>query len=406
MQSPPIRIKSLTPNAVDDDQIIHDVQRILLDAIQKKASDVHFEPYKKTFRIRIRVDGILHETAELSPDTAQRITARLKVISNLDIAERRLPQDGRFNIAVANDQTRDCRISTCPTLFGEKIVVRILDTQHIALDASSLGFSADQMTLFLQAIQKPQGMILVTGPTGSGKTITLYTALKQINTHEKNISTVEDPIEIELPGINQIAINPKIDFTFATALRSLLRQDPDIIMIGEIRDKETADIAIKAAQTGHLVLSTLHTNSAADAISRLMMMGASALNLAQCVQLIIAQRLVRKLCERCKKPVSAERAITPFSLEREEVHKKNLSAKSIFQPVGCDHCLQGYDGRTGIFEFLPITANITQMIANHQTSLEIAEAAKKAGLCDLRASALEKIRFGVTSVEEANRVIL
>jgi type IV pilus assembly protein PilB len=389
MQSTPTRINNHDFNnpANEDKRIIDFVQQTLTQAIEKSASDIHFEPYKTNYRIRIRVDGILHALQELSLDWPPRVTARLKVMSKLDIAERRLPQDGRFTLAINNHTSRDCRISTCPTLFGEKIVIRFLDINNIALDIDSLGFTDTQKDLFMQSIQKPQGMLLVTGPTGSGKTLSLYTALKQINTLEKNISTVEDPVEIELPGINQISINTKIDFTFAKALRSLLRQDPDVIMIGEIRDQETADIATKAAQTGHLVLSTLHTNSAAEAINRLVMMDVSAFNLAQSLLVIIAQRLVRKLCEHCKKP-------------------NNAGHHATFQAVGCPQCMNGYYGRVGLFEFLPVTSTIVNMIVQHKTALEITQTAKNSGMISLQEAALNKIQSGVTSAEEVARVIL
>lgn len=385
----------------DDNYIIHFVSKILMDAIDKGASDIHFEPYKTTYQIRIRVDGILHHFTELSLELAQRITARLKVMSQLDVAERRLPQDGRFTLPHHSEQTRDCRISTCPTLFGEKIVVRILASNQLALDISHLGLEPEQQTLFMNALKKPQGMVLVTGPTGSGKTISLYTALQILNTAEKNISTVEDPIEIELPGINQINVHPKIGLDFATVLRALLRQDPDVMMVGEIRDPDTADIAVKAAQTGHFVLSTLHTNSTAEAINRLQMLGISTGNIAHSIQLIVAQRLLRKLCPHCKQP---KLLLHPIPNDLELITQKPKT-RHFFKAVGCELCMQGYSGRIGVFELLPMTEHMTELIINNQPALVLAKENERTGMLTLRQTAFKKVCQGLTSWQEMQRVV-
>lgn len=383
----------------NDFQIINYVQQILIDAVQQGASDIHFEIYEKLFRIRMRIDGFLYDRIKPPIATSQRIISRIKVLANLDIAEKRLPQDGRFTFK--NDNlSRECRVSTCPTLFGEKVVIRILENDKVALNVDELGFEDLQKQWFLQAIQQPQGLILVTGPTGSGKSVTLYTALNILNTEEKNISTVEDPVEIQLSGINQVHTHPKIGLTFAHVLRTFLRQDPDVIMVGEIRDLETADIAIKAAHTGHLVLSTLHTNNAAESLTRLQNMGIANYNIATAVNLIIAQRLVRKLCPHCKIPKTYPHNTLEDIGFKEEIHKLNL-----FSAGNCDNCMQGYKGRLAIFEFLPITEKISAMILNHSTSSDIIRQAKTSGMITLKQSALQKIKQGLTSIEEVNFVL-
>lgn len=372
----------------DEAPIVRYVHKILLDAIHKHASDIHFEPYEKDYQIRFRIDGLLYVIANLPSHYASRITTRLKIMADLDIAERRVPQDGRFKISLKQRQKIDFRVSTCPTIYGEKIVLRILDSNKNILQIDHLGFSSIQKNIFDAALNKPQGMILVTGPTGSGKTLTLYTALNILNKTSVNISTVEDPVEIHLPGVNQVNINSKAGLTFANVLRSFLRQDPDIVMLGEIRDLETAEIAIKAAQTGHLVLSTLHTNSAVESLVRLANMGVASYNIATAITLIIAQRLVRKLCDLCKKAIK----IPAFQ-------------ESIYQAVGCDACTNGYQGREGIFELLAVTENITQLILNNCDSLTLLKHAQHEGMQTLRESGISKVKKGITSLEEINRVI-
>jgi type IV pilus assembly protein PilB len=343
------------PNSKTEDvPIIKFIDQILNDAITKHASDIHFEPYEQYCRIRFRIDGVLYEITKTEHQWAKRFSARLKIMANLDIAEKRLPQDGRFTFKSLSNQNQDCRLSVCPTMFGEKLVIRVLNPINRSLDLKYLGLDAKEEQLFLKYIHLPQGLILVTGPTGSGKTITLYTALNILNQTAKNISTVEDPVEISLPGINQVEINYKIGLDFARVLRTFLRQDPDIIMVGEIRDLETAEIAIKAAHTGHLVLATLHTNSAIASLTRLLNMGVAAFNLATALSLIIAQRLVRKLCIHCK---SLQNLPTKILAEN------NLEANAkIYAPIGCEHCNQGYQERMAIFEMLPITSNISELI--------------------------------------------
>lgn len=384
----------------NDRQIVGFVQQILFDAIQKEASDIHFEPYKTSYRIRLRVDGILHKVTQLSIDLANRITARLKIMSKLDISERRIPQDGRFTIQINSQESRDCRISTCPTLFGEKTVVRILDASKSSLCLDDLGLDPQQKALFLSTLRKPQGLMLVTGPTGSGKTITLYTALNVLNTLDKNISTAEDPVEIQLPGLNQVNVNSKVGLTFATILRAFLRQDPDVIMIGEIRDLETADIALKAAQTGHFVLSTLHTNSAAETLNRLLVMGVSNFNIVHSIQLIIAQRLIRKLCEYCKRMSSTSSALLGTDMNISDPHAV------FYEAQGCDRCMKGYSGRIGVFEFMPVTSDIMGIIANNGNAFNIADSSRKLGMNNLQEAALKKLCCGITSLEEVRRVVL
>ncbi len=430
----------ISSNTADDDErVMQVVHEVLLDAVKKGASDIHLEPYKTSYRIRQRIDGLLHKVAQLPLDLATRITARLKILAKLDISERRLPQDGRFSFEINPTEIRDCRISTCPTLYGEKTVVRILDSSKIILNLDQLGMEPAQKALFVQAIHRPQGMLLVTGPTGSGKTVSLYTALSLLNTLDKNISTVEEPVEVQLPGVNQVNVNVKTDLTFSKVLRAFLRQDPDIIMVGEIRDRETADIAMKAAQTGHFVLSTLHANSAAETISRLLMMGVSAFNMVHSLHMVIAQRLVRKLCVHCRREVDIsipdllesgfEQQLTlKFLLDNNHITSlidtenqaqiiQGKSASSLalepltkqlklYEAVGCDYCTKGYCGRTGVFEMLPITPEIANIILRNGTSTDIAAVARQMEMLNLREAALLQLLRGVTSLAEVQRIIL
>ena len=390
-------------DATEDAPIVRFVNKILLDAINNGVSDLHFEPFEKTYRIRYRRDGVLYEAARPPPTLAARITARLKVISQLDIAERRVPQDGHFKMALSRKRALDFRINTCPTVGGEKVVIRVLDPAAAHVGIEKLGYETKQQKLFTDAIQKPQGMVLVTGPTGSGKTVSLYTALDILNTEEVNISTIEDPVEINVPGINQVNVNLKAGLDFSTALRAFLRQDPDIIMVGEIRDLETAEIAIKAAQTGHMVLSTLHTNSAAETLTRLLNMGVPAFNVATTVSLIIAQRLGRRLCKECKVIEDIPKA----SLLEMGFTSADITEKTkIFGPniQGCSQCHSGYSGRVGLYEVLPITQAIGHVIMEGGSSLDILDTALKEGLQTLRRSGLNRVLDGVTSLEEINRV--
>ena len=384
----------------DDAPIVRFVNKILLDAIKIGASDIHFEPYEKAYRIRFRTDGILKEMAKPPINLATKLAARLKVMSQLDLSERRIPQDGRIKLKISKTRAIDFRVSTLPTLFGEKIVLRILDPDSAKLGIDLLGYEEDQKQLYLSALDQPQGMILVTGPTGSGKTVSLYTGLNILNTAERNISTAEDPAEINLEGINQVNVNNKVGLNFGAALRSFLRQDPDIVMVGEIRDLETAEIAIKAAQTGHLVLSTLHTNSAPETLTRLRNMGVPSFNIATSVSLIIAQRLARRLCNHCKK----EMDIPKEALLEEGFTEDEIDTVKIFGPGGCDKCNDGYKGRVGIYEVVRITNAISRIIMEDGNSIQIADAAKKEGFADLRTSALRKVKQGVTSLAEADRV--
>ena len=384
----------------DDAPIIVYINKILMDAIKKGASDLHFEPYEHKYRIRFRIDGILHEVASPPNTLSTKLSARIKVMSRLDIAEKRKPQDGRIKLKITERKSIDFRVSTMPTLWGEKIVMRILDSSSAMLGIDVLGYEEEQKKLYMDALAQPQGMILVTGPTGSGKTVSLYTGLNILNQPERNISTAEDPVEINLEGVNQVQINPKAEMTFANALRAFLRQDPDVVMVGEIRDLETAEISIKAAQTGHLVLSTLHTNSAPETITRLLNMGVPAYNVASSISLIIAQRLARRLCPKCK---------TPEQLPSEELSRQGFTAKQIedmtlYAPKGCDSCTDGYKGRIGIYEVMQITPEIAQIIMRGGNSLEIAEVSLKAGFNNLRLSGLRKAADGLTSLAEINRV--
>lgn len=392
-------IESTEDLSKDDAPVTRFINQILLEAVRKSASDIHFEPYENTYRIRFRCDGILVENNSPSSHLSRRLSARLKIMAKLDIAERRLPQDGRIKLKLNNDTSIDMRVSSLPTLWGEKIVLRLLDSSTANLDIDKLGYSEQQKDLYLNALKRPQGMILITGPTGSGKTVSLYSGLHILNTTEKNISTAEDPVEINLDGINQVQINTKIDLTFAHALRSFLRQDPDIVMVGEIRDLETAEIAIKAAQTGHLVLSTLHTNSAAETVVRLSNMGIENYNLASSLSLIIAQRLARRLCPHCKQP---------DSLSREQQEEYDLSSfDTLFKAnsEGCNECTQGYLGRIGIYEVMPFTPELSIATLQGASVRQIEQLAMQQGMDNLRTSGIKRLKNGTTSLQELNRVL-
>lgn len=390
----------VSSDAAEDAPVVRFINKILLDAIRTGASDIHFEPYEKIYRIRLRADGILKEVARPPVNIAGKISARLKVMSQLDISERRIPQDGRIKLKLSKTRAIDFRVNTLPTLWGEKIVLRILDPDSAKLGIDMLGYEEAQKALYLDALAQPQGLILVTGPTGSGKTVSLYTGLNILNTEERNISTAEDPAEINLEGVNQVNVNTRVGLTFGAALRAFLRQDPDIVMVGEIRDLETAEIAVKAAQTGHLVLSTLHTNSAPETLTRLKNMGVPAFNIATSVSLIIAQRLARRLCNHCKKPTELpKQALIDAGFSADEI-----GAFTVFQPSGCEKCNNGYKGRVGIYEVVKITEAISRLIMEGANSIQIADAARTEGFNDLRASGLLKVKQGVTSLEEVNRV--
>ncbi|MCC4264046.1 type IV-A pilus assembly ATPase PilB [Oceanimonas baumannii] len=385
----------------EDAPIVRYINKIMVDAVRKEASDLHFEPYERFFRIRFRIDGMLHEVASPPVHLAARFAARLKVMARLDIAERRLPQDGRIKLKLTASKSVDMRVNTMPTLWGEKVVIRILDSSAARLDIEQLGFGEEQQALYLQALKRPQGMILVTGPTGSGKTVSLYTGLSILNTVTANISTAEDPVEINLSGINQVQINPKAGLSFAHALRAFLRQDPDIIMVGEIRDLETAEIAVKAAQTGHLVLSTLHTNSAAETLTRLSNMGLPPYNIASSISLIMAQRLARRLCTHCREPeeLPAEQltrlGFTPA---------QQASGLTLYRAVGCPQCTDGYKGRIGIYEVMAMSKRLADLIMENAGSLALARAAEEEGMITLRRAALEKARLGIISLAEVSRI--
>jgi len=390
-----------TPDAADDTPIVRFVNKILLDAIRQRASDIHFEPYEKDYRVRFRTDGILREVVNPPRNLAPRLAARLKVMSQMDISERRVPQDGRIQMKLSKKRAIDFRVNTLPTLYGEKIVLRILDPSSARMGIDALGYEPEQKALYLEALQKPQGMILVTGPTGSGKTVSLYTGLGILNEPERNISTAEDPVEINMAGINQVLVNPKVGLNFAEALRSFLRQDPDVIMVGEVRDLETAEIAIKAAQTGHLVLSTVHTNSAAETVTRLLNMGVPAFNIAASVTLIIAQRLARRLCSHCAVPETSvpREALMQLGFSADQLNEANIK-----KPVGCKQCKGGYKGRVGIYEVVKINKAIASAIMDGANSLELDRTAREAGFNDLRQSALKKCAEGLISLEEVSRV--
>ncbi len=385
---------------INDAPIVKFVNKVLVDAINRGASDIHIEPYEKTYRVRYRQDGVLQEIMAPPLALANRISARLKILARLDIAERRVPQDGRIKMRVSKNRAIDFRVSTLPTLWGEKIVLRILDPTSATLGVEKLGFEPEQKEIFLHAIQRPQGMVLVTGPTGSGKTVTLYTALNILNTPENNISTAEDPVEINLTGINQVNVNEKAGLTFASALRAFLRQDPDIVMVGEIRDLETAEIAIKAAQTGHLVLSTLHTNDAPATLTRLVNMGVAPFNIASSVHLIVAQRLGRRLCPNCKKPLELPKE----ALLRAGFNESEIDGLTIYEPVGCDACNGGYKGRVGIYQVMPVSEAIGEIIMRGGNQLDIERQALKEGVPTMRQAGLKKVRDGITSLEEVESV--
>ena len=394
------KIETLTQSDAEDAPVVRFINQVILQAINRGASDIHFEPYEKIYRVRFRQDGMLDEVYKPPVTMAPRLAARLKIMAQLDIAERRVPQDGRIKLYLTKQRAIDFRMNTLPTLWGEKVVLRILDPTSAQMGIEALGYEDHQRELFLKAIHKPQGMVLVTGPTGSGKTVSLYTALNILNTAEVNISTAEDPVEINLPGINQVNVNVKVGMTFANALRSFLRQDPDIVMVGEIRDLETAEIAIKAAQTGHMVLSTLHTNSAPQTLNRLMNMGVAAYNVASSVTLIIAQRLGRRLCPHCKEEVK----VPPEELIHQGFLESELKDLTIYKAVGCDQCNRGYKGRVGIYEVMPISDEIGRIIMESGNAMQIADEARRQGVNDLRRSGLNKVRMGLISLEEINRV--
>ncbi|MBV2097097.1 MAG: type IV-A pilus assembly ATPase PilB, partial [Candidatus Thiodiazotropha sp. (ex Codakia orbicularis)] len=385
---------------VDEAPVVRYINKLLLDAIKQGVSDIHFEPYEYTYRVRYRQDGILREVATPPSNLANRLSSRIKVMSRMNIAEKRVPQDGRIKMQLSKSRAIDFRVNTCPTLYGEKIVLRILDPTSAQLGIEALGFEEDQQVKFLDAINKPYGMILVTGPTGSGKTVSLYTALNLLNKSEVNISTAEDPVEIQVPGINQVNTNVKTGLTFAEALRAFLRQDPDIVMVGEIRDLETAEIAVKAAQTGHLVLSTLHTNDAPQTLTRLANMGVPPFNIASSVLLIMAQRLARRLCEHCKAPEDLPKE----ALLEEGFTEADIKTDfSIYKPVGCDMCTGGYKGRVGIFQVMPVSETMGKLIMEGGTSIQLEEQANKEGVDNLRRSGLRKVMQGITSLQELNR---
>ncbi|MGX1188282.1 type IV pilus assembly protein PilB [Pseudomonas sp. F-14 TE3623] len=391
---------SIVGQDADDAPVVRFVHKMLLDAIKSGSSDLHFEPYEKIYRVRMRTDGMLREVARPPTQLANRIASRLKVMASLDISERRKPQDGRIKMRLSKSKSIDFRVNTLPTLWGEKVVIRILDPSSAQMGIDALGYEPDQKDLYMAALKQPQGMILVTGPTGSGKTVSLYTGLNILNTVDINISTAEDPVEINMEGINQVNVNPRQGMDFAQALRSFLRQDPDVIMVGEIRDLETAEIAIKAAQTGHMVLSTLHTNSAAQTLTRLHNMGIQGFNIATSVSLIIAQRLARKLCSHCKKPIEIPRE----ALLKEGFPEERIGSFTIYEPVGCDQCNSGYKGRVGIYEVVKNTPDLQRLIMAEGNSLEIDIQMRKDGFNDLRTSGLLKAMQGITSLEEINRV--
>ena len=387
---------------VEDAPIVRFVNKVMLDAIRRGASDIHFEPYEKIFRVRLRIDGILKELAQPPVQLAGKISARLKVMSRLDIAERRVPQDGRIKLRMSKTRSIDFRMSTCPTLFGEKIVLRILDSSQAMLGIDALGYDPHQKEMYLKHLAKPQGMILVTGPTGSGKTVSLYTGLHILNKEDTNISTAEDPAEINLPGVNQVNVNNKVGLTFAAALRAFLRQDPDVVMVGEIRDLETAEIAIKAAQTGHLVLSTLHTNDAPQTLTRLIDMGVKPYAIATSVSLIIAQRLARRLCATCKQPFD----VPAEALRKEGFQEEEIPSLKIYGPKGCQNCTDGYKGRVGLYQVMEVTEAIGRIIMAGGNAIDIADQAAKEGVWDLRRAGLEKVKAGLTSLAEINSVTI
>ncbi|MCG3881700.1 type IV-A pilus assembly ATPase PilB [Psychrobacter sp. Ps3] len=388
--------------SVDEAPVVKFINKMLVDAIRMGASDLHFEPYEKSYRVRFRVDGVMQKMANPPVQLASKIAARLKVMSQMDISERRVPQDGRIKLKISKSRAIDFRVSSLPTLFGEKLVLRILDPSSAMMGIEALGYEPDQKEMFLEALNKPQGMILITGPTGSGKTVSLYTGINILNTGETNISTAEDPVEINLEGINQVNVNQKVGLTFATALKSFLRQDPDIVMVGEIRDLETAEIAIKAAQTGHLVLSTLHTNSAPETLTRLKNMGVASFNIATSVNLVIAQRLARRLCGSCKKPIDVPRqSLLEIGFTNNDLDNPN---HIIYGPVGCNECREGYKGRVGIYEVMKVNPEISRIIMEDGNAIDIKDAALRTGFRDLRRSGIMKVLQGTTTIQEMLRV--
>ena len=398
------------PASEDDDDeaseeeapIVKYINKLLIDAIRMGASDLHFEPYEKSYRVRYRVDGVLRTITNPPLQLAGRLASRLKVMSRMDISEKRVPQDGRIKLKISKTKAIDFRVNSLPILFGEKLVLRILDPSSAMLGIDALGYEEKQKALFMEALEKPQGMLLITGPTGSGKTVSLYTGLNILNTESSNISTAEDPVEINLEGINQVNVNLKAGLSFSVALKSFLRQDPDIIMVGEIRDLETAEIAIKAAQTGHMVMSTLHTNSAPETLTRLRNMGVPSFNIATSVNLVIAQRLARRLCNHCKAPVEIPRqSLLEMGFTEQDLSNPDLQ---IFQPVGCNECREGYKGRVGIYEVMKVTPEISKIIMEDGNALQIAAASEKLGFDNLRRSGLIKVINGLTSLQEINRV--
>lgn len=386
----------------DDSPIVKYINKLLVDAIRMGASDLHFEPYEKSYRVRYRVDGVLRHIANPPLQLANRLASRLKVMSQMDISEKRTPQDGRIKLKLSKTKAIDFRVNCLPTLFGEKLVLRILDPSSAMLGIDALGYEEAQKQLFMDALAKPQGMLLITGPTGSGKTVSLYTGLNILNTEDTNISTAEDPVEINLEGINQVNVNPKVGLTFSAALKAFLRQDPDVIMVGEIRDLETAEIAIKAAQTGHMVMSTLHTNSAPETLTRLRNMGVPSFNIATSVNLVIAQRLARRLCSHCKVPAEIPKnSLLEMGFTEQDLADPEFQ---IYQPVGCPECREGYKGRVGIYEVMKVTPEISKIIMEDGNALEIAQASAKLGFDNLRRSGLKKVISGLTSLQEVNRV--
>ncbi|MCH7332761.1 type IV-A pilus assembly ATPase PilB [Acinetobacter modestus] len=386
----------------DESPIVKYINKLLIDAIRMGASDLHFEPYEKMYRVRYRVDGVLRQIATPPLQMANRLASRLKVMSQMDISEKRMPQDGRIKLKLSKTKAIDFRVNSLPTLFGEKLVLRILDPSSAMLGIEALGYEDDQKALFMEALEKPQGMLLITGPTGSGKTVSLYTGLNILNTEDTNISTAEDPVEINLEGINQVNVNPKTGLTFSAALKAFLRQDPDVIMVGEIRDLETAEIAIKAAQTGHMVMSTLHTNSAPETLTRLRNMGVPSFNIATSVNLVIAQRLARRLCSQCKIPLNVpKQSLIELGFTEQDLANPDLQ---IFQPIGCSECREGYKGRVGIYEVMKVTPAISKIIMEDGNALQIAAASEQAGFNNLRRSGLKKVMQGITSLQEINRV--
>lgn len=386
---------------VDDAPVVKFVNKVLLDAIKKGASDIHFEPYEKFYRVRLRMDGVLMEVAKPPISLAMKIAARIKVMSRLDVSERRVPQDGRIKLKLSKSKSIDFRVSTCPTMWGEKTVMRILDSDSAQLGIDVLGYEEEQKKLFLDNLHKPYGMFLVTGPTGSGKTVSLYTGINILNQTEVNISTAEDPVEINLPGINQVQVDEKTGMTFAKALKSFLRQDPDIILVGEIRDLETGGIALKAAMTGHMVMSTLHTNDAPQTLTRMQDMGMPVFGIATSVNLIVAQRLARRLCKNCVKPIDVPNDVL---LEEGFTEKQIENGVKICEAEGCEECNGGYKGRTGIYQVMPITDAIRRMIMDGATAIQLADQALSEGIPDIRQSALKKVAAGIVDMKEVNRV--